>query len=424
MHRFASLLRNTATRFAAEEKGTFAVTLGLTTMAVMLCAGVAVDYTRLAMAKTALAESLDAAVLAAGSELATGENNIGRLEATFEGFLETNLQTRGYGSRDYTVVNFEADPSTGKVSAEATGNVKMAFMGLAGHNSADVHSVSEAVFSSADIEISMVLDVTGSMQGSKIRDLRSAASDAVKILLPANRAKNNVRIGLVPYSWSVNAGPYASRVTGNASSRCVTERGGQAAFNDAGLQSGLVGADVRAVAGDLCPQQEILPLTSDRQALVRDINRLRADGWTAGHIGIAWGYYMLSQNWAPVWPAQSRPADYDKPVTKIAIVMTDGEFNTYYDGVSGTPFGTQANRSGNAARQLCRDMKTEKAGGEPIIVYTIAFDAPASAQAVLQDCASPAEGNRNFYYSAKNGAELREAFRSIALDISKLRLVR
>ena len=41
-----------------------------------------------------------------------------------------------------------------------------------------------------DIELAMALDVTGSMSGSKIADLRTAATDLVDILLPAGGTPN------------------------------------------------------------------------------------------------------------------------------------------------------------------------------------------------------------------------------------------
>ncbi|TGS86818.1 VWA domain-containing protein, partial [bacterium M00.F.Ca.ET.177.01.1.1] len=57
----------------------------------------------------------------------------------------------------------------------------------------------------------MMLDVTGSMAGQKIKDLRAAASNAVDSFLTGQNAANpRVRVAIVPYANSVNAGPLAA----------------------------------------------------------------------------------------------------------------------------------------------------------------------------------------------------------------------
>ncbi len=409
-----------AAGFRADERGSFATIVGVSMMAFTLTAGMAVDYTRVARTKAAIGESLDAAVLATGGELAKGITVKTQLRQTFDNFMEANLSTRGLTMNDVDIVSFETDSVTGKISAEAKANIAMAFMGLAGFESVDVGQRSEVVFSSDDVEISMVLDVTGSMDdNNKIGDLRAAAAGAVDILLPAGQQNDRVRIALAPYSWSVNAGNYAREVSNQSATPCMTERND---VTDASYVGNPILADPRAAG--LCPSQQIRPLTNQRQILLRDISRLRANGWTAGHIGIAWGYYMLSENWRRLWPTASDPAPYADPVKKIAIIMTDGEFNTYYSGVGGNPFGTQELRSGTTAVSLCNDMKAKKQGANGITIYSIAFDAPVRAQQTLRACATPDTANNTFYYSAKNGAELRLAFERIALDIQKLRITR
>ncbi len=110
------------------------------------------------------------------------------------------------------------------------------------------------------------------------------------------------------------------------------------------------------------PDQPVVGLTNDRVTLRSDINRFAADGWTAGHIGIAWGYYMLSENWRWLWKPSERPALYADKVKKIVVLMTDGQFNTYYDGVPLTEkMGEQASQSMAAAVALCQNMKARRA---------------------------------------------------------------
>ena len=93
-------------------------------------------------------------------------------------------------------------------------------------------------------------------------------------------------------------------------------------------------------------------------------------GATAGHLGTAWAWYLLSPNWASLFDKDNQPAAYDdlkrtigKAKTpllrKIAVLMTDGEYNTQY---SSTDSNTQA-------RAICDEMK--KTGIE---VFTVGFE--------------------------------------------------
>ena len=86
-----------------------------------------------------------------------------------------------------------------------------------------------------------------------------------------------------------------------------------------------------ASGNNACVTPTIMPLSSDKTALHTTIGTLTANGSTAGHIGIAWGWYMISPNWGGLFPSGSQPAAYGAPHTiKAVILMTDGDFNTDY----------------------------------------------------------------------------------------------
>ncbi|NJO35218.1 MAG: VWA domain-containing protein [Rhodospirillales bacterium] len=144
-----------------------------------------------------------------------------------------------------------------------------------------------------------------------------------------------------------------------------------------------------------------------------------------GISGTAWAWYMLSPNWAYLWPSANQPKAYgaDKLV-KYAILMTDGEYNTMYCN------GAQAKNSNGAdincnatngqsyqqARTLCTNMK-EKG----ITVYTVGFQLGGSTTTsyqTLQQCASSPDK----FFNAEDGTELRLSFRAIALEVAKLSL--
>jgi hypothetical protein len=230
-------------------------------------------------------------------------------------------------------------------------------------------------------------------------------------------------------------------------STCVSERTGANAYTDAAPSTTFLGrvypaspgGNAPADANNPCISATITPLSTDKTALKTQIQNMTASGSTAGHIGTAWGWYMLSPNFSYLWPAASQPAAYgtDK-LYKIMILMTDGEFNTFYcndvisqdsphianysdrddhkncNGPNGSPF-TQA-------QTLCTNMKNLVTGGvpTPIIVYTVGFDIgdDVNAQNIMANCATDSE---HAYYP-NTGAELKDNFQHIAQEISQLRL--
>ena len=438
---------NTIRRFCEDRSGNMFIIAGLTAFAVFSCAGAAVDFTRISSTKSKMTNALDAAVLATGVDLSKGETDIDELRATFEDFFYANIAGANGNREDYRIVAFNADSETGEVSAKAENHLEMTLMRIAGRDAYTVSAEAAGRFDQTDIEVAMMLDVTGSMRGSKISDLKLAATDAVDILIPDDK-RRGVRIGLVPYASSVNAGKhFAPEVTAGGelevagaggglatpgfnvpTDSCVTGRGGRDAATDASYKDAPLGSDRRTVQADRaslrCPKATIQALTSDRAELKRQIGKYRAEGYTAGHLGVAWSYYLLSENWQPLYRTENRPAAYSAGVRKIAILMTDGEFNTAFEGIGGNPFGRNVAASNDRAKALCDDMKARKSGNPGITVYAIAFKAPSSAEATLRACANEDTERTTFYYSADSGEELRKAFREIAASISNLRISR
>ncbi len=75
----------------------------------------------------------------------------------------------------------------------------------------------------------------------------------------------------------------------------------------------------------------MLPLTSNNTTLTNKIKNLEIAGSTAGQIGTAWAWYLLSPNWKSLWTASAAQAYNPGKLQKIAVLMTDGEYNLQYD---------------------------------------------------------------------------------------------
>jgi hypothetical protein len=214
-------------------------------------------------------------------------------------------------------------------------------------------------------------------------------------------------------------------------STCTTERTGAEAYTDAGPSTALLSLNYPSTASNgACPSNTILPLTTDRTTINNRISNLTASGYTAGHIGAAWGWYMLTPNFGSLWPAASQPAAYGTPETlKVMVLMTDGAFNTSYcNGVIARDTSGAGNNVDhincnatngdplNQALSLCTAMKNRG-----VVIYTVGFDMAGESQAsrdMMHDCAS----NPDNAFMADDSNELLAAFQQIARSISQLRL--
>lgn len=400
----AHALKN-GTSFVQDRQGSVAIIFGLMFLAFAMIAGMAIDMGRITHMKTRLVSATDAAALAAGNALLDGRLNNAEIEDLAKTYFEKNLEQGGNMFGTVTPPAVQVNRATGEVLIDATATVPMSITKIAGFTEVNLPVNSATRFDQRDIELGIALDVTGSMRGTKIADLRAAAKDLVDILLPDGGQVNKVRIGLAPYAASVNAGAFAGAVTGgaNVGNTCVVERGGPERYSDA-LPVGIDG--LGASTNTRCPGAKIVPLTDDKATLKREIDGYGANGSTAGHLGAAWAWYLISPVWDTIWPSASKPVAYGNGQTiKAIILMTDGVFNTQYVAGNGN--------SSDQARSVCSEMKSKG-----VAVYSIAFKAPGPAQEVLQECAS----SSSFYFNAENGQELRQAFTKIAQKLNNLRL--
>lgn len=158
--------------------------------------------------------------------------------------------------------------------------------------------------------------------------------------------------------------------------------------------------------GTSCLNVEPFPLDDDLDDVEDYIDDLYVNGGTAGHQGIEWGWYLISERWSDVFDGKSTPLAYDEPDSiKAMIIMTDGEFNQQFHNGQGD--------SVEQAKKLCDAIKQED-----IVIYTVAFEAPPAGEEVLEYCASGVE----FSFKASNGLELKKSYQSIAQSIADLRI--
>jgi Flp pilus assembly protein TadG len=447
-HSILQRMRDFARAFRRDNSAAAAIQFALMALPLSVAVFGMVDVSRASAAKGHLQDALDAAALAAARSTATTDEG---LQTVGEGVLAVDL----VGSRA-TLKTSSFKLVDNAVVATATAEMTPVIAGLWLDGDMEIGAETEVVRASKNVEVALALDITGSMSGTKITDLRTAAKDLIDMIIQSQQTPFYSKVALVPYSMGVNVGTYAASVRGaptsgtcttpgcekftftNAEgnsrtrtiSTCVSERTGSEAYSDAAPSTAFVGRNY-AGSNNPCPTASISPLSSDETALKAKIDTLQASGSTAGQIGLAWGWYMVSPGFGYLWPAEvNRPAAYGgDDLLKVVVLMTDGEFNTTYckgviskDATSGS--GAASDKincnatNGNAfdqAEALCDAMKAQG-----VVIYTVGFALAANGEAedIMKSCATDAD----HVFLPDSGADLKVAFRAIGQDINALRL--
>lgn len=406
-------------RFRKAEEGSIAVTFGLVTLVLTLVAGLAIDSGRVYHAATKMTTALDAAALSAAKTMRVSHLTDDELKEVAKRYFEINIAGTGGNYAVIDDLDIAVNRDINSIALTLASHVPTVFGRLAGVDSIAVPVAATAIYQSQDIELALQLDVTGSMRGSRLADLKVAVKDLLDIVLPDEGTTNKVRVGLAPFSAGVNAGSYAAAVSdGRSRDGCVYERRNLA---DQASEAPAVGLRALKVREDLsgrniqsCPSSAaIVPLSDDKDTLRRTVEGYTDGGTTAGHLGTAWGWYLLSPEWAGIWPSSSEPARYnDGKTIKAVVVMTDGIYNTI-GGINGGDHSSTADNAATMAVDTCTAMKAQG-----IRVYAIGFQAPSAALETLRSCAS----TDTSFFEATDGEKLRAAFRAIATELNNLRL--
>jgi Flp pilus assembly protein TadG len=534
-------LRSITTKFLRSTGGSIApLFAGMVLPSIVMC-GCAVDLARWQVGSEVIHKAADNAVLAGATVLAadktktadavTAANNAFAASISGETIIASNtiafaVNTDGDG----VVVSGEAKIKKGLsalVPIYENGGVTTASYMTVKPTSSSKFALAGP---SANLEVSMVLDVTGSMCANgqslstnaglpcindpKMLALKNAAKDLVSKVIWADQATFTSKVAITPFATSVRVGQngaagYMTAITGLAATwtgyqnictastggggsetagnwacttwqsqsktnwkimPCVTDRHYNATWTydltDSVAGSGAYlnahGGDrapkfidssqtawttannttangangngtssskatkqwnysVDGVCADMSNSNEILPLTNDKTTLNSKIDGLAAYGGTSGALGTAFGWYMLSPNWASVWPTTSAPKAYSeltalnaagKPkLRKIAIIMSDGGYNTYRGWKPGSFVLADATVIANAAKAMCTAMKAKG-----IEIFTVGFSLgslPAAEKTLATDTLKNCGTDIAHFYDSLDATALAANFTAI-----------
>jgi Putative Flp pilus-assembly TadE/G-like len=392
MTRFAKTI---STNFLNKEDGNIATFSVLLFSLMVMVGGLAVDLMRVEQTRTNLQQTLDRCTLAA---TALTQN----LDP--EAVCRDYIVKAGLAAIPTNVVVTQNDGAR-TVRASARGEQNNFFAPMIGYNTFPVPATSAAEQRITNVEIVLVLDVSGSMSGAKIANLKTAAKNFIDTVL-ADNSNNRMSVSIVPYNAQVNLPDYLIakyNATGPAlvaNANCVelppavfattgisrtlplprsvyadtftraNLTNGYQASNDANWNPGATNAfefcnarNGNPVSGALT-QNLITPASGDATQLKAKIDALYAGGNTSITLGMKWGLAMIDPGTRSVFselasegrlPAafNDRPFDYDDPDTmKVIVLMTDGEHvaHTIVGGAyrdTATPSGIWRGTDGN-----------------------------------------------------------------------------
>ncbi|SDE40895.1 Flp pilus assembly protein TadG [Limimaricola pyoseonensis] len=353
MHRdrlIAPILRGAA-RLKRDQAGSMVI-FSLFIFALMVAmGGLGIDLMRYEARRAKMQATLDRAALAA----ADLQQQLAPESVVRDYFAKAGL------SDGLKSVNVIQTLNSRTVQVEAEIELDTYFMHMLGVPTLPVPALGTAIESVTDLEIGLVLDVSGSMgSNGRIGRLRDAGTDFIDLLF-ANTPAENLTFSVVPYSTQVNLGQTAALLYGVAPLHpyhgCVQVP--SSTYNSTAmplvglLHSGHFDPDSSSnwYGGMGAPNKncrtdaafKVLPWSNDKAALKSKIENLTPGGWTSIEMGVNWGAALLDASARPVLNGlitegevdasfAGRPFGFLEPdVMKVLVVMTDGENTRDYE---------------------------------------------------------------------------------------------
>lgn len=355
----AAFAKNAFSRFRKEEDGALIIFALILFFLMMTIGGVAVDFMRYEQRRTALQNTLDRGVLAAAAL---------NQQLDPESVVRDYMTKAGLGD-DINQIHVTDGLNGRTVSADGITNTDPIFLHLVGIDELKAVGASGAEQRVNNIEIALVLDVSGSMQNNnKLVNLKAAANEFVDTVL-ASDAEGRISITLVPFNGQVNLGATLAakyNLTDNpnvANVNCVdlpasvysstamsnTTAMSMTAFADTfsstnQTTSYVAPTDTNYGAPNAlnrwCPAtagNTVLLPSKSSSGLHAAINGLTAIGATSINAGLKWGMALLDPNSQGMFSQlitsgkinpdfAGRPYAFNASGTmKIVVLMTDGE---------------------------------------------------------------------------------------------------
>lgn len=210
-------VRRTAKRLRDDARGNVAMIFGLSLPVLILMTVGGVDIHRVSTVRMNLQDALDAATLAAARSNYSADVDLQRvglaaLQANLAAYPDVTLLT---GETTFTMNSDQVVIASARANVKTlVANIFLPPYGQFMDDYLPVGAHSEVNRSSKNLEVALVLDITGSMAGQRIIDLKAAAKDLVEMVVQPLQTPYYSKMSIVPYSVGVNTGSYANSARG------------------------------------------------------------------------------------------------------------------------------------------------------------------------------------------------------------------
>lgn len=448
-------------RFLKDTSGNFAITFAVSSTALLIGAGVAVDTAGIYKQKNYQQNLTDASLLAAVSTFETEKNKLKKLTATRvdeSNELDSDIKTE---------LNIVDD----MIVATTTSTYNYFLMGILGNKDVSVQTISKVpVPKQTPMNIALVLDRTGSMAGANLTSLQTASKAMIDIF---ETFESEINVSVIPFSNYVNVGmsnrnaswldvPADSSIThppGACYDRDVTDRSQctSTQYTDTCTNDGVTssctktnwncpssatttenycpgewtenitwngcvgsrdfnnhkvpdykGKRIPGIMNETCGE-ELLPLTDNLNSVESKIDSLTASGNTYIPSGLIWGWRSLDAD-QPL----NDLSNSEQKRKKALVLMTDGANTLSLN----QPLhdGSDTDAANKLSKELCALIKAEG-----IDIYTVAYNFAAGTddtKKVVKECAS----SNSQFFDATDPASLKSAFEDIAHSLFLVRL--
>jgi len=456
-------------RFLRDRRGNIAITAGVLAGPLIAATGGAVDFMHFMTIRSEIQGALDTGVLAAASL-----SNSRPAQLVIADYLTSNLDP-GIVDPDRIAVTVTSERSlnTATVIVTADYSFEPVFLGLFGVRELPVSVSVGGTQSVQEVEISMVLDISGSMAGDKIASLKDAAKEFIDTVLQ-EEVRDATSVSIIPFNGTVhlpdafdafvepaeladhagcmeldhwNAATFAF----NGDDYHYTYEDGSSEEDDDRTNNEKSGAswsnayhqsipEYYHQGETYCPGEdmEAIFLQNDPDLLKGRIDDFVAAGYTGMDVGAMIGLIGLDPSFKSllggVFP--DRPSAFGAEVLKVLIIMTDGELtqqprpkivledrNTVLnqripelDNNRNQRVRISTNEGRNQFYGVCNHAKDDQ-----VLIFTIGFqiDTGKWSHQALGDCPQ----NESQYYFVED-LDIKAAFNSIAASINNLRLTK
>jgi len=458
-------------KFYSDLSGNISITFAICITVLLVAMGGAVDFANAFSNKSKFQDIADATALAA-----VKGDNVSQMKKIGKAYIEQynrNKTDRFVLTKDK--INARLNGGKKTVTVELQGKPETYFLHLIGMDNIPFKASSTVTEAETDIEISLVLDISFSMTGNKIANLRTAANEFIDKMIGSGGTSSTTSISIIPFGGNVNIGAslaeklMASNVSADFDPDDYDYR--QSVLNPETLatsnyrftdgmnciETSIVDYDTGIIPDHsrsqlprfvnrnsmlpICPEDvsAILFNSNNKNALKRKINTMQISHGTAMDAGALWGLKALSPSHRGVVGGSfsDRPYDFDGSSQKVLVIMSDGNITgqgrprepnnpnrlsggtanpgnmpTYDAGTTGSASGD--NDGVGRFKKVC-----DIAAQQNIDVYTVGYNISSGeiADTLLSECVT---SSRNYFFV--ENADINKAFETIASSLSELRI--